>query len=1039
MASALLPGNAVAQCTLWLPGEAYPGINGWGSATLVLPNGDVVVGGTFAGAAHATRDIARWDGTAWHGLGTGFDGYGCYALALAPNGDLIAGGNFLNAGNAVCNKLARWNGFWWASVGGGVDPNGHVNTVLSLPNGDLMVGGYLTMAGTLPVSNLALWNGTSWSSMGLGADDWVYKLALMPNGDVIAAGRFTSMNGQLANRVARWNGSSWAPLGTGLDNDVVDAIVLPNGDLVVCGAFTTAGGQPAPGLARWDGVNWSAFGGAANGYISCLGLHQGQLVVGGQFPSIGGVPAVNIARWTGTTWTPFGSGIGAGGFGDGVLEIASLPSGSLMAVGNFGSAGGSPARSVALWNGTSWQPTGTGCDGEIKKLVRTNTGYVAIGDFQSIGGIAAPGGARHDGSGWTSFPAQGFNDLGVLPNGDLVATGFSSFYRYSWSGSWVQIPTTLTVSPWFGATISKLVVMPNGDVVVGGSFTSVNGVACNHVARWNGSAWAPLGSGLNYVPMGSPFTPPRVDAMAVMSNGDLIVAGRFNQAGGNPANGIARWNGTTWAPLGPGITDVMCMTGLANGDLVVGGWFTSPGSLIARWNGTAWSPLGSGIQADPGSHVKAVVELGNGHLIVGGEFSAAGGLPANKTARWDGSSWHPMGNGVQGVGYPGVVNTLLALQPDRVVVGGLFVTADQQPSSNLAQWGCPATGGGTLALATSFGSGCGQVTEIAYEHFPNQALWDLDQSTLHFDFSGATYAVSHQPGAPAFHTPTSAPLALTDDQVSGAIVLPFAVPAPFGSFQQIYVSSNGRVFSAAPPPNGYVAYYGAVSHLLYDAQFCPLFGDWDPSTGSGSGSIHCDIDASAQVVYVTWQSIQAYGQPSQTATFQLAIAATGDIEYRYVSCPSLWYEHLVGTNLGVIAPDPGSSDLSAQSLVLGAARPPLQHQALSRPIAGTSVVLQTGITPPACSLGATVLAFTGPPGGLPLDFLGMPNCRQYVDMVAVLYWVPSANTGQITLPIPPGPTFLGVQVLSQSLALDPGYNALGVIVSNGLDLRIGNT
>jgi hypothetical protein len=50
----------------------------------------------------------------------------------------------------------------------------------------------------------------------------------------------------------------------------------------------------------------------------------------------------------------------------------------------------------------------------------------------------------------------------------------------------------------------------------------------NRIARWNGSAWQPLGSGLN----GDALTAVR------MPNGDLVVGGSFTQAGGLTANGV---------------------------------------------------------------------------------------------------------------------------------------------------------------------------------------------------------------------------------------------------------------------------------------------------------------------------------------------------------------------------------------------------------------------------------------------------------------------------------------------------------------------
>ena len=72
-------------------------------------------------------------------------------------------------------------------------------------------------------------------------------------------------------------------------------------------------------------------------------------------------------------------------------------------------------------------------------------------------------------------------------------------------------------------SINALVMLPNGDLIAGGSFSSVGGVAANNIARWNGWTWAPMGSGMD-----DNF--PAVLALAVLPNGDLIAGGSFYSA-----------------------------------------------------------------------------------------------------------------------------------------------------------------------------------------------------------------------------------------------------------------------------------------------------------------------------------------------------------------------------------------------------------------------------------------------------------------------------------------------------------------------------
>ncbi|MEY3162328.1 MAG: hypothetical protein RIT25_2319, partial [Planctomycetota bacterium] len=143
--------------------------------------------------------------------------------------------------------------------------------------------------------------------------------------------------------------------------------------------------------------------------------------------------------------------------------------------------------------------------------------------------------------------------------------------------------------------VRALAVLPNGDLVAGGNFTSAGGVACSRMARWNGTAWAPLASSVDGT----------VAALAVSPGGDLLAGGTFRTVGGVTVNMLARWDGTTWSAVGGGtlatINAIWSILTLANGDLVVGGQFTSIGATvannIARWYGTTWSALGAGTDA----------------------------------------------------------------------------------------------------------------------------------------------------------------------------------------------------------------------------------------------------------------------------------------------------------------------------------------------------------------------------------------------------------------------------------------------------------
>jgi hypothetical protein len=101
------------------------------------------------------------------------------------------------------------------------------------------------------------------------------------------------------------------------------------------------------------------------------------------------------------------------------------------------------------------------------------------------------------------------------------------------------------------------------NIYVGGLFTAVDNVVVTSIAKWNGSSWSALGTGLiNNIYFGYP---PSVHAIAV-SGSDVYVGGVFTLAGGVPANNIAKWDGSTWSALGSGTDDYVHAIAVAGTD-----------------------------------------------------------------------------------------------------------------------------------------------------------------------------------------------------------------------------------------------------------------------------------------------------------------------------------------------------------------------------------------------------------------------------------------------------------------------------------------
>ena len=223
--------------------------------------------------------------------------------------------------------------------------NGLDNTVEAIAvssTGEVYVGGSFVNAGTTPVNRIAKWNGSTWSALGSGVNSTIFAVAV--NGaDIYVAGRFTTAGGISANRIAKWNGSSWSALGSGVNNWIY-ALAVRGNEVYVGGDFTSAGGVSAMRIAKWDGSSWSALGTGISGgvmfkTVNAIGISGTDVFVGGDFTSAGGVSAKSIARWDGSTWSALGSGVDNWG-----IQAITVSVSDVVVGGWFSTAGGVPAN-----------------------------------------------------------------------------------------------------------------------------------------------------------------------------------------------------------------------------------------------------------------------------------------------------------------------------------------------------------------------------------------------------------------------------------------------------------------------------------------------------------------------------------------------------------------------------------------------------------------------------------------------------------------------------------------------------------------------
>lgn len=360
-----------------------------------------------------------------------------------------------------------------------------------------------------------------------------------------------------------------------------------------------------------------------------------------------------------------------------VLAVAPQPAGKVVLGGSFSTVGGQTRNHVArlLADGSvestlTFDP-GSGTNGPVHGAALQADGRVVIvGAFTTINGEPRNRIAR-------------LNPDGTLEN-------------------------TATFDPGTGAdgVVHGLVIQADGQIVIAGDFTTVNGEPRNRIARLNGNG-SVEGTGTFNAGSGADGT---VRSVAVQADGRILLGGDFGMVNGLARTRLARLasdgtvEGTGTFDTGSGANGTVHVLAVqADGRILVGGDFTSVnGNARAR---VARLETNGAVEStgtfDPGTGadgtVSSIALQTDGKIFLGGSFATINALPRSGVARLnsngtveDTSSYNP------GTGANGPVKGV-ALQSDgRILIGGQFTAINGVARNKLARFG---NGPATQALA----------------------------------------------------------------------------------------------------------------------------------------------------------------------------------------------------------------------------------------------------------------------------------------------------------------------------------------------------
>ena len=358
-----------------------------------------------------------------------------------------------------------------------------VASVASQSDGKVLIGGQFTAVNGLTRNRIAglNWDGGVDSTFqnGLaGTDDAISSVVLQPDGRVLIGGGFTNVNGAARNRVARLNtdgslDSSFQDGMAGPNGAVFSMMLQPDGKLLIGGAFTTVNAVACTNIARLNtgGSLDTNFVPAAVASVYSIALQpDGKLVVGGAYYSFtngnyrallarlnanGSLDTNFQCQVTGSCTVPWACTQPY------VYSVAVQPDGKVLVAGLFTAINGATRYGVARLNSDgsldntftalNWQDT-VGNKGTVNSIAIQSDGKILVGGiFNYLNATPRNGIAR--------LNADGTVDTSFL-NGLSGANG----------------------------NVYSVALQSDGNVLIGGIFSSVNGVSRNNIARLYGAA-----------------------------------------------------------------------------------------------------------------------------------------------------------------------------------------------------------------------------------------------------------------------------------------------------------------------------------------------------------------------------------------------------------------------------------------------------------------------------------------------------------------------------------------------------------------------
>ncbi|MCL4177130.1 MAG: hypothetical protein KJ072_05225 [Verrucomicrobia bacterium] len=614
------------------------GFNSTVQAVVVQPDGKIIAGGSFSryqsvDTRYLVRLLANAAVDETFLIGSGPDNT-VVDLELAADGRVLVGGNFSQFNGLSQARVARLlaDGTVDPTFDPGQGPNAEVRTVLTQTDGRILLGGSFTEVNGTSRNRLARLTTAGLLDLGFtlgeGANNTVNTVGLHADGKIVVGGSFTQFAGQTRNRLVRLMPEGTLDpaflTGSGPNNTINTVWVQPDGNILVGGEFTQYNGATHNRLVRLQGAT-SAAGGALEFTVAAFTISES-----------GGSATIEVVRTGPTTQAVSVSYATANGTANSTDYTPA--SGTL----NFAVGQNSASFTVTVTSDSVPEddetvilrlsnPTGGAELGSRRESV-----LVIVNDDRAEGpGSVDPDFAELGANGGVNVLTQVGSDK-LIAAGNFTQIAGVNRNRIARLESNGQVDAAFNAAAYANNSIEAVAVQADGKILIGGSFTIVNGVTRNRLARLNANGSLDTG----FDPAGG-FNS-TVHAIAVQTDGSILVGGSFTRYQGANHPYLMRLlaNASVDEAFGIGtgpdnaVYDLELTT---DGRILLGGNFGQidgrPSPRVARLLATGAPDPAFDPGQGPNADVRTVLIQPDGRILLGGNFTVINGSTRNRLAR----------------------------------------------------------------------------------------------------------------------------------------------------------------------------------------------------------------------------------------------------------------------------------------------------------------------------------------------------------------------------------------------------------------------